>query len=162
MKIAKKNNSEREISSGIIVYKRTSEGPRFLILYHGHKYWNFPKGKIEKEEKSFETAIRETSEETGLVRKDLRFSSRFKTRENFTFKRRSKKVFKTVIFYLAETKKRHITLSKEHWGFGWFTYNEALQLFPDEKHKDTRRVLRQAYNFLVARNRIKSTKIVKT
>lgn len=146
-------NNGREISSGIIIYKKTIEGPRFLILYHGHRYWNFPKGKIEKEEKSFETAIRETQEETGLKRDDLRLSSKFKTKERFVFKRGNKQIHKTVIFYLAETKNRHIALSKEHWGYGWFTYREALQLFPpDEKHKDTRRVLRQVNNFLANRS----------
>ena len=149
------NEDNTEIASGFIVYKKTNEGIRFLILYHGHKYWNFPKGKIEKEEESFQTALRETQEETGLKRSDLRISSNFRAKEKFVFKKRGKKIHKTVIFYLAETQKRYIRLSKEHWGHGWFTYHEALQLFPDEKHKDTRRVLRQVYNFL--RNRRKAT-----
>src|SRR5579863_10064232 len=30
----------REISAGIVVFRRTPEGPRFLILYHGGEYWN--------------------------------------------------------------------------------------------------------------------------
>jgi len=37
----------REISAGIIIYRRTLKGPKFLLLYHGNNYWNFPKGKIE-------------------------------------------------------------------------------------------------------------------
>lgn len=151
-----RNKENTEISSGVIVYKKTNEGIRFLIMYHGHKYWNFPKGKIQEEEKSFQAALRETQEETGLKRNDLTVCSRFKTKEQFTFKRKGKKIYKTVIFYLAETKKRYIKLSKEHWGYGWFTYTEALQLFPSEKHKDTRRVLRQVHNFLS--NKMKKNK----
>lgn len=146
-------NDEKEISSGIIVYKKTIEGTRFLILYHGHMYWNFPKGKIEKEEHSFQAALRETYEETGLRKNDLHFSPLFKTKERFVFVRKGKKVHKMVIFYLAETKKRSISLSKEHWGFGWFTYHEALRLFTQEKHKGTRIILRNAYNFLLNKNK---------
>jgi len=142
------NANETEISSGIIVYKKTIEGPRFLILYHGHRYWNFPKGKIEKGESSLQTALRETYEETGLNKKDLNISSSFKTEEKFVFLRRGKKIYKTVVFYLSETNKRHILLSKEHWGFGWFTYRETLQLFTQKNSKDTRKALRQAYSFL--------------
>jgi bis(5'-nucleosidyl)-tetraphosphatase len=142
----------REISAGIIAYRTTAEGPRFLILYHGHNYWNFPKGKIESEEKSFQTAVREVREETGLTRNDLRFNENFKTSENFTFWRNKEKVYKTIVFYLAETAQQRIKLPEQtdaegekHEGYGWFTYKEALKVLTKE---DSQQVLKQAYNFL--------------
>lgn len=142
----------REISAGIIAYRTTAEGPRFLILYHGHNYWNFPKGKIESEEKSFQTAVREVREETGLTRNDLRFNDNFKTSENFTFWRNKEKIYKTIVFYLAETTQQRIKLPEQtdaqgekHEGYGWFTYKEALKVLTKE---DSQRVLKQAYNFL--------------
>ncbi len=142
----------REISAGIITYRTTAEGPRFLILYHGHNYWNFPKGKIESEEKSFQTAVREVREETGLTRNDLRFNENFKTSENFTFWRNKEKIYKTIVFYLAETTQQRIKLPEQtdaegekHEGYGWFTYKEALKVLTKE---DSQRVLKQAYNFL--------------
>ena len=142
----------REISAGIIAYRTTAEGPRFLILYHGHNYWNFPKGKIESEEKSFQTAVREVREETGLTRNDLRFNDNFKTSENFTFWRNKEKIYKTIVFYLAETHQQRIKLPEQtdaqgekHEGYGWFTYKEALKVLTKE---DSQRVLKQAYNFL--------------
>lgn len=142
----------REISAGIIAYRKTAEGPRFLILYHGHNYWNFPKGKIESEEKSFQTAVREVREETGLTRNDLRFDESFKTSENFTFWRNKEKIFKTIVFYLAETTQQRIKLPEQtakegekHEGYGWFTYKEALKMLVKE---DSQRVLKQAHNFL--------------
>lgn len=142
----------REISAGIIAYRITAEGPRFLILYHGHNYWNFPKGKIESEEKSFQTAVREVREETGLTRNDLRFDESFKTSENFTFWRNKEKIYKTIVFYLAETKQQRIKLPEQtdaegekHEGYGWFTYKEALKVLVKE---DSQRVLKQAHNFL--------------
>jgi 8-oxo-dGTP pyrophosphatase MutT (NUDIX family) len=148
----------KEISAGIIIYRKTSEGLKFLILYHGHNYWNFPKGKIDKEEKSFQTALREVKEETGLNRNDLIFNEYFKTYEKFTFWRRvnnkNVRIFKIVIFYLAETKKSQIKISEEHEGYGWFTYQEALKIL--SKYKDSQKVLTQAYKFL----RSKKKKII--
>ncbi|MBI5401222.1 NUDIX domain-containing protein [Candidatus Wolfebacteria bacterium] len=141
----------RQISAGFIVYRKTEQGPRFLILYHGRGYWNFPKGKIESEEKSFQTAIRELREETGLGRQDLKVIERFKAYEKFVFWVKTEKIFKIVIFYLAETKKKGVKISEieegqPHEGFGWFTYREALKIL--SKHKDSQRVLKQAYDFL--------------
>lgn len=140
----------QEISAGIVVYRRTQEGPKFLVLYHGHNYWNFPKGKIENEEKSFEAALRETREETGLSTSDLRVMRNFKAYEKFQFKRSGKTVFKTVIFYLAETNKRDVKISKEHQGYAWFLYREAGRILGE--YKDSQKVLRNVYGFLHRRS----------
>ena len=125
---------QREISAGIIIYRRTNEGIKFLLLYHGGGYWNFPKGKLEFEprmgvgiltqgkEKSWEAAVRETREETGLKLSDLKFQKGFRAYEKFVFWRKIRnrkiKVFKVVIFYLAETRKSQINISEEHEGYG--------------------------------------------
>lgn len=79
---------KKEISAGFIVFMRTLEGLKFLLLYHGHNYWNFPKGKIESEEKSLEAAFRETREEAGLGRQDLKIAKNFKVYQKFSFRRR--------------------------------------------------------------------------
>ena len=79
---------KKEISAGFIVFRRTEEGPKFLLLYHGHNYWNFPKGKIESEEKSLEAAFRETKEEAGLAKQELRMAKNFKVYQKFSFRRR--------------------------------------------------------------------------
>ncbi len=64
---------KQEVSAGIIVFRRTQDGPKFLILYHGGNYWNFPKGHIESAEDTLATALRETKEETGIS--DVRISN---------------------------------------------------------------------------------------
>lgn len=140
----------KEISAGIVVYRRTQEGPKFLILYHGHNYWNFAKGKIESEEKSFNAALRETKEETGLTEKELRLARNFKAYERFHFRRSGRPVFKIVIFYLAETMKREVKISREHQGYGWFLYNEAKGILG--KYKDSQKVLKKAYEYLRAKS----------
>lgn len=151
-------NIVRETSAGIIVYRRTKEGPKFLLLYHGGHYWNFAKGKIEAEpsakadalalgmETSFHAAIRETAEETGLKEKDLMVKGRFKAYEKYFFLKNKQKIFKVVIFYLAETKKRNIFLSDEHEGYGWFLYRDARRML--KNYKDSESVLKKANDFI--------------
>ena len=138
----------REISSGIIVYRDTPEGPRFLTLYYGHNYWTFPRGKIAQEERSFEAAVRETREETGLTRGDMVLADHFKTHENWTFVKNNRKIHKTVIFYLGRTEKKNVRLSDEHQGYCWLLYREALHIFTGERHSENRRVIRQAYEYI--------------
>ena len=138
--------AKQVISAGVIVYRRTRDGIKFLILYHGHNYWNFPKGKIENEEKSFEAALRETREETGLAASELRVLHNFRAHERFYYKWGGQPFFKIVIFYLAETKNPRIKVSEEHEGYGWFTAVEGMKIMA--KYRDSQRVLKQAQDFL--------------
>ncbi|MCP6720082.1 MAG: NUDIX domain-containing protein [Patescibacteria group bacterium] len=145
----------KEVSAGIIIYRKTKEGPKFLLLYHGGKYWNFPKGKIEsdsdfengaspgRKETAFKTALREVREETGLGSRDLSFNKWFKAYDRFTYTRNKKKVFKTVIYYLAETRTSQVKISpREHNGFGWFLYRDALRMLMYQNLKNN---LRKVY-----------------
>ncbi|MBI4993932.1 NUDIX domain-containing protein [Candidatus Wolfebacteria bacterium] len=153
----------KEISAGIIIYRKTKEGIKFLLLYHGGDYWNFPKGKIEAEERSFQTAVREISEETGLLRKDLKFLSPFKVYEKFTFWRgrgaAKAKVFKIVIFYLAQTMNPIVRVSREHNGYAWFSYKEAMKIL--NKYKDSQKVLTRAHEFIGGPIRHKNISVIK-
>ena len=132
------------ISAGIIVFRRTKEGIKFLILYHGRNYWNFAKGKVESEEKSWQAALREVREETGLKSTELKFVGGFRSYERFVFHQGQDKVFKLVILYLAETKQPNITVSDEHEGYGWFTFSEAKKIL--SKYHDSINILQKAYD----------------
>ncbi len=136
----------RVIAAGIIIFRKTDEGTKFLLLYHGRNYWNFPKGKLEKEEKSWQAALREVREETGLKSTELRFVADFKTKEQFMYNQGKEKIFKIVILYMAETTQNRITVSHEHEGYGWFTASEARRML--SKHKDSVKILDNAYGFL--------------
>ena len=149
--IDNKTKAKREITAGFIVYRPTSEGIKFLILYHRGNYWNFPKGHIEAEEKSLAAALRETREETGLKQPELKIIPGFKTYEKFYFKKKGEGIFKIVIFYLAKTNQRQVNISFEHSGFGWFLYRDAMKILG--KYKDSQRVLRQAYEFILSSSR---------
>ena len=154
---------KKEISAGFIVFRRTEEGPKFLLLYHGHNYWNFPKGKIESEEKSLEAAFRETREESGLAKQELRMAQNFKVYQKFSFRRRfdrpgsprltkeqmkeePQNIFKIVIFYLAEARNPRIRISSEHQGYAWFLYPEAIKIM--SRYRASQKMLKQAYDYI--------------
>lgn len=53
-------------SCGVIPYRKTEEGIRYLLLKQTNGYWSFPKGHMDAFETEEETALRELQEETGL------------------------------------------------------------------------------------------------
>lgn len=137
---------EKIVSAGIIVFRKSREGTKFLILYHGRGYWNFPKGKLEQSERSWQAALREVQEETGLKAKELKLLGNFKAFEKFHYKRGKNKIFKVVILYLAQTNQPRITLTKEHQGYGWFGFSQAKKIL--SKHKDSVKIMEKANAYL--------------
>ncbi len=141
----------REISAGIVIYKRIKDRDgkvetKYLLLYHGRGYWNFPKGKLEQDERSFEAALRETGEEAGILPGNLRMERDFKESDRYIYQREGNKIFKIVVFYLAQTNQADIKLSSEHEGYGWFLYKDAVKLL---KHHNSKFILKKANDYLV-------------
>lgn len=135
----------KKVSAGIVIYRRTKQGPLFLLLYHGKGYWNFPKGTLEEGERSFKAALREIKEETGLLPADLRFSRHFKAYNRYIFTAGRQKIFKIVVFYLAETQKSEIKVSDEHEGYAWFLYRDAVRIL---RHKNLKPILKKAHDLI--------------
>ena len=135
----------REISAGFILYRKTKDGIKYLLLYHGSGYWNFPKGKLEENEKSFLAAVRELHEETGLRRNDLVFQDYFQTTDRYIYFRDRQRIFKIVTLYLAESRRSDIKVSSEHEGYGWFAYPYSIKIL---KHQNLRNILKRANDFL--------------
>ena len=141
--------TEREISAGAIIFRREGKLVKFLLLYHGRGYWNFPKGKIEKGERSFQTFLREVEEETGIARKDMKIIPGFRITDKYFFSRAKRPIFKIVIFYLVETRKRNILVSGEHEGYAWFLPKEAVAV---SKFKNSKQIIRNAYAYITRRH----------
>ena len=140
----------REISAGIIIYKREKDRDgkvetKYLLLYHGRGYWNFAKGKLEAGERGYDAALREVAEEAGIPARSLRVDRNFKVTDKYMYQREGQKIFKIVIFFLAQAIKPEIKLSWEHEGYGWFLHRDAQKLL---KHKNSKNMLRKAHEYL--------------
>lgn len=97
--MAEKSNLVRQFSAGGIVFRKAGERTEVLVTQHsGHKGWAFPKGMIEKQEKSEDAAQREVEEEAGVKGKIIQ---RLKPISYF-FRQGEDKIFKTVTFFLME------------------------------------------------------------
>ncbi|MDO8504770.1 MAG: NUDIX domain-containing protein [Candidatus Liptonbacteria bacterium] len=144
---------KKQVVAGFVIFRRTEDGVKYLLLYRRGQYWNFPKGHFELGEASLDTALRETKEETGIGKEDLRIISDFRAYEKFSFDRGNERIFDTVILYLAETKKVQVTIvPREHSGYAWFLYHDALKVV-GKQYAGTKRVLRLANEFIKGKQR---------
>jgi bis(5'-nucleosidyl)-tetraphosphatase len=96
-----------ENSAGVIPFRVDPEtGERLYLVLHSatvrnpRAKWEFPKGGMEADETTRDTAAREFREETGVV--DWSFRPGFERSLTYTYVRRGRKVLKTVTYYLAE------------------------------------------------------------
>jgi 8-oxo-dGTP pyrophosphatase MutT (NUDIX family) len=132
-----------EKSAGAVIFREEQANIYYLVLHYQAGHWDFVKGNIEKGEEKKQTIIRETEEETGI--KGLKFIEGFKETIEYFYKLKGRTIFKTVVFFLTETKIKEIKLSQEHIGFTWLTYEDALGCLTFENAKE---VLRKANDFL--------------
>jgi len=134
-----------ESSAGVVLFRKTPQGVKFLLLHYdtNAKHWDFPKGHIEEGENPHQTAQREVEEETGIS--DLTFLDGFEKKVTYFYMRGQKRVHKEVLYFLAETSEENVTISHEHLGYAWLSYDEALEKITFKNSKD---VLMAANEFL--------------
>ncbi len=135
-----------EFSAGAVIFRKEKNKTIYLILKYNEGHWDFVKGHIGdkiKGEKAEETVIREAEEEAGIT--DLRFIEGFKHKIHYFLRKEGKTYFKTVTFFLAETKQKKIKLSSEHVGYKWLRYEDALKQIT---HDNAKLILEKANSFL--------------
>jgi bis(5'-nucleosidyl)-tetraphosphatase len=133
-----------EISAGAVLHLMDENFEiNYLILNYSYGHWDFPKGNIESGETEIDTIKREVMEETGIV--DIKLIEGFRQQISYKYRKKSKLVHKTVIYYLAETKSNKVVLSFEHVNFAWLNFNSALDKLSFENSK---KVLKNAKEFL--------------
>ncbi|MGH2462279.1 MAG: NUDIX hydrolase [Candidatus Limnocylindria bacterium] len=123
----------RATSAGGVVYRQTPTGPEIVLAHRRNPpLWALPKGTPSRGESLEETAVRETSEETGLaveVEQPLGPIS-------YVFVRGSTRYFKTVYFYLMRPVGGDLAdHDHEFDDVRWVPLSEALRLmnYPTER-----------------------------
>src|SRR4051794_23538781 len=132
-----------ERSAGVVVFRNDPGGRVFLLLDYG-RFWDYPKGHVEKGEDDLAAALRELKEETGLA--DVELVDGF--REEMTYFFRDKKkglIKKTVVFFLAQTDSDKITVSHEHEAGEFLPYEQALERLT---YPNAKKLLKSAHEFM--------------
>ena len=133
-------------SAGVVVYRippRQSE-PEFLLLDNG-KFWDYPKGHVETGEDDLTAALRELREEAGIAEAELTDGFRHEITYFFRDKRRGL-IRKTVVFFLAQVSADvKVTISHEHVGAEFVSFEEALRRV---KYPTAKETLKKAREFL--------------
>lgn len=116
-------------------------GPRTYLLLDYGKYWDFPKGHLERGEDDLTAALRELGEETGLD--DVTLVDGYSREISYYFRARGDGgvVRKDVCFFLGRTATKAVRLSEEHVGYAFLPFDEALARV---KYPTAKELLRQA------------------
>lgn len=141
-------------SAGFVIYKKEGRSISYLLLHHGSKYWNFPKGRLEQDEDDLTSARRELAEETGLT--DIRILENYKDEYKYDFDVTiengvKEKIYKTAVFYIAEVTDDKVEISDEHIDFGWFDYDTAFKRMFYQEGQD---LLKKANKFILSQDDI--------
>ncbi|MEM8884469.1 MAG: NUDIX domain-containing protein [Planctomycetota bacterium] len=133
-------------AGGFIVFRRRADEIQYLTLRtRKTDEWGPPKGHNDPGESDLDAAWRETEEESGLARKQLRRHDWFERRLNYPVKRGDK----TVWYGLAERREGKVRLSKEHTDFRWQNILETCARIP---HANLRHLYIDAATFLKDRH----------
>jgi bis(5'-nucleosidyl)-tetraphosphatase len=121
-------------AAGIVVYRLTELGIVYLLIRYSAGHWDFPKGKIEKDESDKQAAFRELYEETGIA--DVQLHPTFFESMKYDFMEPDGTIaHKSVHFFLGSTHQEHVRLSDEHNSFIWLSYSAAQERLTHESAK---------------------------
>jgi len=125
-------------SAVAILYLDSTDDKLFLLLNYPSGHWDFVKGNIEKDENLKQTVLREIKEETGISQ--VNFVDDFEDKIEYYYQRDGELVHKEVIFFLATTTTREVTLSDEHLDYTWLTFSDAIKKLT---YKSAQKLLRK-------------------
>ncbi len=139
-----------ERSAGVIIFRNTPGGRRYLVLrssrkdssrsrgrirvaegpgpearYSRAEFWDFTKERLEPGETGLDAAERAAKEEAG--RDDVSILPNFKETVRYFTRREGKPIPKFVAMFLGEVKTGKVTLSWEHDRYEWVTYEKARE-----------------------------------
>lgn len=100
-------------------------------------------GHVDPGESDFDTAVRETKEESGLLLSDLKVFDHVKRELTYEVKGKPK----TVVYWLAEllNSDKSIELSEEHQAYQWLSIEDACSVV---KYSDIQSMLRNLNEYI--------------
>lgn len=122
-----------EKSAGFVLFQIDKGIIRYLLLRYGLGHWGFPKGNIEMGEKEQDAGIREVQEETGISK--IVLIDNFREKVHYIYKRQGKTIHKEVVYFLAKSNEKKVTLSFEHSEYKWLCYEDSLKQLSFENAK---------------------------
>ena len=130
-------------SAGIVTYVLRDNKPIYLLLHYQAGHWEFPKGTMEPGETKQETAMRELTEETGLI---AILDDAFEESIQYIYTDyQGEKGLKTVTFFVGEATNTDVQLSHEHIDFAWLPYDQALDKITYERGRE---ILKKAHLYI--------------
>jgi len=128
-----------------VIFRREGEKIFYLVLHYHFKgdYWDFPRGKVEKEETEEQTAKREIKEETGLEK--IKFVDGFRETTHWFYRWEGETIYKEAVYFLAEAGEEKVKISHEHLEYLWLDYERAMKTLTFE---NTKKILKAAHKFL--------------
>ena len=131
-----------EKSCGAVVFTRTPDGIRYVIIQSLEGYYGFPKGHCEPGETEEETALREVSEETGL---SVCILPGFRYVDEHPIPGKPG-VIKRIVYFLAEYENQNIYYQKEElMDAQLMSFEDAINAFQWDSSKV---ILRLANDYL--------------
>ena len=127
---------KKEKSCGIALFNND----KILLVHQNGGNWSLPKGHVEDNETEFETAIRETKEETNV---DARIIDGFRKVITYSPK---ENVIKDVVFFVGKpTSNEIVKQDTEIQEVRYVTLNEALELV--NNYPDLKEVIKEAFDY---------------
>ena len=140
--MAKRKESQikvtRHFSAGGAVFRKNHNFREWLLIKpKGTKRWQLPKGKIDRGEKSADTAVREIFEETGVRACVVEKIEDIK----YFFVQDGERIFKVVTFYLMKSTDDKDTKIEKQWEDEieeavWVSEEEALKKLSFKSEKE--------------------------
>lgn len=122
-----------EVSCGAVVFTRTPDGIRYVIIRSLEGFYGFPKGHMEQGETERETALREIREEVGLT---VRLLGGFREVYEHPLPKKPG-VTKRVIYFLAEYEDQQLAPQAEELSQAeLMSFDEAMAAFQFENLRE--------------------------
>ena len=122
-----------EVSCGAVVFTRTPDGIRYVIIRSLEGFCGFPKGHMEQGETERETALREIREEVGLT---VRLLGGFREVYEYPLPKKPG-VTKRVIYFLAEYEDQQLAPQAEELSQAeLMSFDEAMAAFQFENLRE--------------------------